>query len=243
MPQSGRPVEVDSNQIKTLIENNQCYTTQEIANIPKISKSRVENHLQQLGHVHQFDVWIPYKWKKTFLTVFLHTILYWNITKSPFLEQILLGNENWVLYSCVEWKRSWGKWNELSITDHTKGQSSSKEGNVVYMEGHPLWWAKPNDSFQQVLLPFRPTESSPQWKASGIVNIKHIIFHQDNERSFVSFVSLNTRQKLLQLGWEVQIHLSHSPDIAPLNFHLFPSLQNSLNGKCFNSLWDCKRHL
>ena len=24
-PQSGRPVEVDSNQIKTLIENNQCY--------------------------------------------------------------------------------------------------------------------------------------------------------------------------------------------------------------------------
>ena len=27
-PQSGRPVEVDNYQIKTLIENNQCYTTQ-----------------------------------------------------------------------------------------------------------------------------------------------------------------------------------------------------------------------
>ena len=38
-PQSGRPVEVDSNQIKTLIENNQRYTTQAIANILKISKS------------------------------------------------------------------------------------------------------------------------------------------------------------------------------------------------------------
>ena len=36
---SGRPVKVDSNQIKTLIENNQCYTTQEIADILKISKS------------------------------------------------------------------------------------------------------------------------------------------------------------------------------------------------------------
>ena len=60
-PWSSKPVEVDSSQIETLIENNQCYTTQEIANIPKISKSRVENHLQQLGHVHQFDVWIPYK--------------------------------------------------------------------------------------------------------------------------------------------------------------------------------------
>ena len=34
-PQLGRPVEVDSNQIETLIENNQCYTTQEIADILK----------------------------------------------------------------------------------------------------------------------------------------------------------------------------------------------------------------
>ena len=37
--QSGRPVEVDSDQNETLIENNQCYTTLEIANILKISKS------------------------------------------------------------------------------------------------------------------------------------------------------------------------------------------------------------
>ena len=49
-----------------------------------------------------------------------------------------------------------------------------------------------------------------------------------------------TRQKLLQLGWEVLIHLP-SPDIAPSDFHLFWSLQNSLNGKNFNSLEDCKR--
>ena len=38
-PQSGRAVQVDNNQIKTLIENNQCSTMQEIANILKVSKS------------------------------------------------------------------------------------------------------------------------------------------------------------------------------------------------------------
>ena len=38
-PQLGRPVEVDSNQTKTLIENNQHYTSRERANILKISKS------------------------------------------------------------------------------------------------------------------------------------------------------------------------------------------------------------
>ena len=34
-PQSGRPVEVDSEQIKTLIENNQCSTTWEIPTYSK----------------------------------------------------------------------------------------------------------------------------------------------------------------------------------------------------------------
>ena len=38
-PWSGRPVEVDSNQINTLTENNQHYTMQEGANILKIPKS------------------------------------------------------------------------------------------------------------------------------------------------------------------------------------------------------------
>ena len=52
-----------------------------------------------------------------------------------------------------------------------------------------------------------------------------------------------TRQKLLQLDWEVLIHLLYSPDIAPLDFYLFQSLQNSLNGKNFNSLEGYKRYL
>ena len=34
-PWLGRPVEVDNDQIETLIENNQCYTTGETANIFK----------------------------------------------------------------------------------------------------------------------------------------------------------------------------------------------------------------
>ena len=60
-PWSGRPVEVDSDQIETLIENNQCYSTREIADIFKITKSSVENHLHQLGYAHRFDVWVPHK--------------------------------------------------------------------------------------------------------------------------------------------------------------------------------------
>ena len=59
---SGRPVEVDSNQIKTL---------RTISIIPlrwkltfKISKSSLENHLHQLGYVNHFDVWVPRKLRR-----------------------------------------------------------------------------------------------------------------------------------------------------------------------------------
>ena len=63
-PWSGRPVEFDSNQIETLTENSQHYTTREIANILKISKSSVENRLHQLGYVNHFDVWVSHKLSK-----------------------------------------------------------------------------------------------------------------------------------------------------------------------------------
>ena len=48
-PGLDRRAEVDSDQIEILIENNQRYPTQEIADILKISKSRAENHLRQRG--------------------------------------------------------------------------------------------------------------------------------------------------------------------------------------------------
>ena len=131
----------------------------------KISKSRIENHLHQLCYIHLFDVWIPHKWKN-FLTMFLHAILYLNIMKMfHFLKQILTNDEKWILYKNVKWKKSWGKWNGTN-TYNTKGQSSSKECDVVYvveLEGSPLVWVpseKLNDYFQQALLPVRLLECS-----------------------------------------------------------------------------------
>ena len=73
-----------------------------------------------------------------------------------------------------------------------------------------------------------------------VVNRKPIIFHQGNGRLHVS---LNTRRKLLQHGWEVLIHLTYSLDIAPSDLSLFQSLHSPLNGKNSNLLEVCKRHL
>ena len=67
-PQSSRPVEVDSDQIKTLTENNQRYAIQETANIFKISKSikllgKMKNVSYFTGKTKQ--IFLPIQYKST----------------------------------------------------------------------------------------------------------------------------------------------------------------------------------
>ena len=155
----------------------------------------------------------------------------------------MTGDEKWIPYNNVEQKRSWGKWNELSPTTPKAGLHPKK---VMLC----IWWDW-KGVLHYVLLENETINSSKYCsqldqlkvvlseKRPELVNRKRIVFHQANARPHVS---LMTRQKLLQLGWEALIHPLYSPDIAPLDFRLFRSLQNSLNGKNFNSQ-GCKRHL
>ena len=96
-PQSGRPVEIKSDQIETL-RTISVITTREIVVILKISTSSVENRLYPLGYVHRFDVWVPHKQKKNFLTVIstCNSLLKYN-ENVPFLKQIVMGNKKYIL--------------------------------------------------------------------------------------------------------------------------------------------------
>ena len=73
-----------------------------------------------------------------------------------------------------------------------------------------------------------------------MTNRKGVVFHHDNARPHTSLV---TRQKLLELGWDVLPHPPYSPNLAPSDYFLFRSLQNSLNGKNFNNDDDVKSYL
>ena len=150
-----------------------------------------------------------------------------------------------MLYNNVEWKRPWGKGNVPPSTTPKASLHPKKVMLCIRQDWKGVLYYEPLPE-NQLINSNKYCSQLDQLKAAldekrpELVNRKCIIFHQDNARPHVS---LMTRQKLLQLGWEVLIHLPHSPDIAPSEFNLFRSLQNSLNGKNFNSLEDCKRHL
>ena len=137
-----------------------------------------------------------------------------------------MGNEKWILYNNVEQKRSWGKRNKPPPTTLKAGLHPRKV--TLY-----IWWDWKGVLCYE-LLPEKQTINSNKYcsqldqlkaaldeKRPELVNRKRIIFHHDNSRLHVS---LMTRQKLLQLGWEVLIHPPYSSDIAPSDFHLFRSL-------------------
>ena len=56
-PRSGRPGEVESHQIETLIENNQRYSTWEIADILKISKPKLLVKMKNVFYFMEKTKW------------------------------------------------------------------------------------------------------------------------------------------------------------------------------------------
>ena len=158
----------------------------------------------------------------------------------------MTGNEKWIQYNNVERKRPWGKQNEPPPTTPKAGLHPKKVMLCIWWDWKGVLYYKllPENkmiNFNKYCSQLDQLKAALHEKRPELVNRKCIIFHQDNARPHVS---LMTRQKLLQLGWEVLIHPRYSPDIwAPLDFHLFRSLRNSLNGNNFHSLEDCKRHM
>ncbi|XP_072758670.1 histone-lysine N-methyltransferase SETMAR-like [Anoplolepis gracilipes] len=162
---------------------------------------------------------------------------------NPFLDQLVIGDEKWILYNNVQRKRTWKKVDESA-------ESVAKAGL------HPMkillcvWW----DCREIIHFELRgETITADKYckqltrldvaireRRPVLANQKGIIFHHDNARPHVG---QQTLRKLQELQWEILQHPPYSPDIAPSVFHLFPSLQNSLNSKNLMSEESVKNHL
>lgn len=62
-------------------------------------------------------------------------------------------------------------------------------------------------------------------------NLTHIRFLHDNARPHTA---RETRQKIMNLGWETLIHPPYSPDLSPTDYHLFLTLSRSIRGMSFD---------
>lgn len=246
-PRSGRPSAVDDDVIKALIESDRHVTEREIGEKLNIPQSTIHDHIRRLGMVKKLDIWVPHELKEIHLTNRLN-VCDMHLKRNenyPFLKQIITGDEKWIVYNNVNRKRSWCKHDEAPQTT-PKADIHQKKimlsvwwdwKGVVYFELLKRNQTINSDVYCEQL---DKLNTAIKEKRPELVNRKSVIFHQDNARPHTSLV---TRQKLSELGWELLMHPPYSPDLAPSDYHLFRSLQNSLNGKTFDKDEDIKSHL
>ncbi|XP_015430060.1 PREDICTED: histone-lysine N-methyltransferase SETMAR-like [Dufourea novaeangliae] len=111
---SGRPTEVDDDQIKAIIEEDRHITVREIAERLNVSHTTIENHLKCLGLAKKLDIWVPHILKEIHLTQRIN-ICDMHLKRNeadPFLKRIITGDERWIMYSNIIRKRSWSKRDE-----------------------------------------------------------------------------------------------------------------------------------
>ena len=147
----------------------------------------------------------------------------------PFLKRPITGDEKWIVYNNIKRKKWWSRPREPARTTSKAGIRRKKVllsvwwdyKGIVYFELLP-----PNRTINSVVYIEQLTKlnNAVEEKRPELTNRKGVVFHRNNARPRTSLV---TRQKLLELGWDVLPHPPYSPDLAPSNYFLFRSLQKN----------------
>lgn len=240
-PHQGRPQIVDRDRCIQLIEEDPKLSSREIAIELKCSHMEIFNILKELGLKYKHGVFVPHSLSQNQKNVRADTCSSLLSLKRNYkwLDNLITGDEKWVLYVNHSGKKQWLKSNQ-------KGESVVKnrqgEKKVILC----VWWGTKGIIHWEIL-PEKTTIDSVKYcsqldevrkKAENIYG--KIYFLHDNARPHVSKL---TREKLLSFKWTILPHSSYSPDISPTDYHLFHSLSSHLKDKKFDHLDELKLFL
>jgi histone-lysine N-methyltransferase SETMAR len=238
---SGRPSELDDEELRRLIEADPRLTTRILADTLGCSFSTVDRHLRAMGKVLKLGSWVPHALspfdrdrRSDACTVLLSKRRHFN-----WLNNVITGDEKWCVYVNHTRKRQWIGAKEKALPQ-PKGELHPKKVMLS------VWW----DVRGVIYHEFLPTNCNVtaalycaqlRSLASEIAKkrpqMDKVYFLHDNARPHTA---KSTRMELISLGWELLPHPAYSPDLAPSDYHLFRSLQNHLNEKSFDDLNELK---
>ena len=158
----------------------------------------------------------------------------------------MTGDEKWVYYDNPQNKKQWLSPGQTSIQTPKRDIHGKKLMLCV-------WWDMKGILYYELLEPKQRVNSTiysdqlrrlrekieekRPWNGHGA---RPIILLHDNA---LPHVAMETKETILELGWEVLAHPAYSPDLAPTDYHLFRSLEHSLRETSFENNQKLQNHL
>ena len=124
---SDKPVEVDLDRFKQLIEDDPRLMTRCLAEQPGCSHATVETYFNELRKTWKYELWIPYQLSTYQLQHRLNLCLDLLTSYGDYewLRKLVTGDERWLLYINYVHKRQW-----LSVDQTLKNDRPSEESDV-----------------------------------------------------------------------------------------------------------------
>lgn len=234
-PHTGRPPELNDDDLVALLASNTRQSTRELASTLGCDHSTVVRHLAKLDFVQKLGQLVPHRLTQDqkLNRVTICSSLLSRRRTFDWLKQLVTGDEKWALYVNHTRKRQWLPRHATPEPDPKDELHPKKVLLSVFWDYRGIiWWE---------LLPAGTTINAKVYSSQlqKLAEVhqqvrperdKVVLLH-DNARPHVAKL---TKKKLKQLDWEVVPHAAYSPDLAPSDYHLFQALAHFLSDKSFD---------
>ncbi|EFO98009.1 hypothetical protein CRE_15746 [Caenorhabditis remanei] len=241
---SGRPVELDIDKLREVVESDPFQSIRELATVMGSTHSAVERGLGALGKVKKMGRWIPHKLSNFDLErrVDMSRHLLTHHPNFNWLNHLVTSDEKWVLYENHHRRAQWV-------------DADKQPEDVVKQELHPkkillsVWWSVHGVHYWE-LLPEGKTITADYY-SSQLQKVKsklktsplhghRVHYLHDNARPHTA---KTTKSLLATFHWTVLAHPPYSPDLAPSDYHLFSDMHRSLEGQDFKTKSEVEKWL
>nr|XP_042901741.1 histone-lysine N-methyltransferase SETMAR-like [Parasteatoda tepidariorum] len=238
-PRSGRPIEIDCDQLKQIIDQDRNVSTRTIALELDVCQKTIVNALKRINLTFKFNRWVPHELtaedkskRKAACLVLLR-----DQRKENILDRIVTCDEKWVYYNNTRRKGGWSAPGESAGSVARRTLTNKKVllciwwdcRGIIYKEYLKSGQAINSTIYSNMLI---KVSDAIHEKRKNEFRRKVVLFHQDNSRPHVSAM---TGWTLNTLEWDLMQHPPYSPDMAPSDYSLFSHLQLHLDGTIFRS--------
>jgi histone-lysine N-methyltransferase SETMAR len=232
----GWPSNFDEDLLNALIHADPHQTTRELASGMGCDHATIVGHVQSMGKVQTLGVWVLHIWtqdNKNQRVIICASLLACHRVAcqlhQSFLSCIVTSNEKWCLYINFKQRKE-------CLSPDKQATPCAKPDLHPHKTMLCIWWDMEGIIHYELLE--RNLTVTAEYYCQQLCRLEEEIQQKrlgqrhDNAQPHTANM---TKAAIQELDWEILPHPPYSPDLAPLDYHLFCSLSSNLRAVFFNN--------